>query len=244
MKRLILLFMGCFMINITFAKDPSISHWSGTIDLGTNFFAGDIIDSHTSFMDKLSHPSLGASVDYAIYPFVSLGFAYNFHYIQADDGTDYFISNMQHLYPYLAVNILNIMYQRNPGNFGLWVHAGFGFSTYKFINQTKPEIYYDPYFNGSAHYYYTSYPSRQYNSYIIPYGLTLEYKISNQLSIGLKIDRYKYAKDNLEGINQFNFYGTKNDYVNSAMLQLRYKFRNKETKHMRDNTWGDVFKAK
>jgi hypothetical protein len=226
MKRLIFLFVGCLIINFSFAKEPFISHLSGTIDLGTNFFAGDIKDSHTSLMDKLSHPSLGASVDYAIYPFVSLGFAYNFHYIQSDDGNDYFTSNMHNFYPYLALNILNIIYQRNPGNFGLWVHAGFGLSAYKFINQTKPEIYYDPYYNGSARNYYTSYPSKQYNSYVIPYGLTLEYNISNKLSIALKIDRYKYSMDNLEGINQFNFYGSQNDYVNSSMLQLRYKFRN------------------
>jgi hypothetical protein len=243
MKKLVLVFMGWFIVNISFAKNPGFSHWSGTIDLGTNFFNGDIMDSHTSFTDKVSHPSFGTSIDYTIFPFVSLGFAYNYHYVQADDGTDYFTSNMHQMYPYLGLNILNLMFQRNPENIGLWAHIGFGLSTYKFINQTKPDIYNNLLQNNSAH-YYISYPSAIYNSYIIPFGVTLEYKISNQFSVDLKIDRYKYTKDNLEGINQFSLYGTKNDYVNSVMLQLRYKFCRMEAKHMRDCPWNDVFNSK
>lgn len=241
MKRIFFLFICFQIVNFTFAVEPKYAHWSATIDLGTNFFDGDIKDIHTSFMDKLSHPSLGATIDYAIFPFVSLGFAYNYHYVQADDGTDYFTSNTQQFYPYLSLNLLNLSFQRNPGNFGLWAHVGFGLASYKFTNQTKPEIYYDPYYNGSAHYYYLSNPSKLYNSYIIPYGFTLEYKISNQLSLGLQIDRSKYSKDNLEGITQFNWRGVTNDFVTSVMLQMRYKFCPKDQKHLRDRSWSEVF---
>lgn len=240
MKRFIIIFISLHIVNFTFAVEPKYAHWSATIDVGTNFYDGDIKDTHTSFMDKLSHPSLGASVDYTIFPFVSLGFAYNYQHVQANNGTDFFNSNMQHFYPYLGLNLLNLAFKRNLSNFGLLAHVGFGLSKYNFVNQTLPYSYTDPY-TSIVRTYYISNTSNGLTSLIIPYGFTLEYKISNHLSLGLQIDRYKYSKDNLEGINQFNWHGTTNDYVNSVLMQMRYKFCSKDKKHMRDCSWSEVF---
>lgn len=243
MKRFYLILLFSLVINYNFANEPKHPHWSGTIDVGINFFDGDLNDTHTLFTDRISHPSLGTSVDYAIFPFLSMGIAYNYHFVQANNGSDFFNSNMHQFYPYLGVNLLNLAFQKNPGNFSLWAHVGFGLAKFNFVNQTLPNLYTDPSYPQNVLLYYMSNTTNGLYSYVVPYGITLEYKLSNQFSLGLQIDRCKYSMDDLEGINKFNWVGGNKDFLNSTMLQVRYKFCNKERKHLRDCSWAEVFNS-
>ncbi|MDD4991865.1 MAG: hypothetical protein PHR83_06490 [Paludibacter sp.] len=218
-----------------FAQSSGYSHWSMTLEAGTVSFNGDIIDTQTSISDRLTHPSIGATVDYTIFPFLSMGLVYNHGYIQANNGTDSFVNNMNTFYPYLGLNLLNLLFEKNKSGFGLWTHIGFGIAGYQFADRVNP----DRITQGGVEYYIKS--EAPFHSYILPFGLTLDYNISNKLAIGVRVERFKYFRDNLEGINQFNYRGTSNDFTNSAMLQLRYKFCTKDSRNMRDCTWNDVF---
>ena len=216
------------------------SRWSGTLEVGNNIIESDLMDTRTTVFDRLSHPSFGATLDYGIFPFLTVGMAYNNHYLQAKNSTDFFTTQLQQAYPYLEINVLNLLMGNKPTRFGVWLQVGYGVAGYTFANITDP--YKIKTVSGHNSLYYLNIPSGM--AFVSNSGITLDYNISRAVSVGLKIEYFYYSKDNLEGISFFNLDGVTNDNVNSALIQFRYKFCSPDKKQVRDCTLIEYFQRK
>ena len=238
--RKFLFFCTLFIVLPAISQKHVYSRWSGTLEVGNNIIESDLMDTRTTVFDRLSHPSFGATLDYGIFPFLTVGMAYNNHYLQAKNSTDFFTTQLQQAYPYVEINVLNLLMGNKPTRFGVWLQVGYGVAGYTFANITDPNKI--NYFPGHSTPYYLNTPGGM--AFVTNYGITLDYNISRSVSVGLKVERFEYSKDNLEGITQFNWAGVTNDVVNSALIQLRYKFGSPDKKQVRDCTLIEYFKRK
>lgn len=231
MKRLLHLLF--FLLIVTSADGQVMfSRWSASIDGGYNTFNGDFMGHQTTMQDRYEHYSWGATVDFTHIPFLSYGFAFNSQYIQAKNNGKWFETDAKNFYPFIEVNFFNIFFEDNPYNFGLWVHIGYGTSFYKTMNSSNSNTW-----------------SETKQSFIFPYGVTLELSIMPQLSLGVGIKSISYYKDDLEGDNKDDLEGDnivikdyrKNDFITNPTISLRYKFANKKVVNLRDYPSGKYF---
>ena len=124
--------------------------------------------------------------------------------------------------------------------FGVWLQVGCGVTGYSFANIIDPNKM--NYISGHAIPYYLNMPNGM--ATFLNYGISLDYRVSQAISVGLKVERFEYSKDNLEGITFFNWVGVTNDIQNTAMFQFRYKFGRSDKKHVRDCTLIEYFQRK
>ena len=223
MKIRALLFFAvfCVFINASFAQQLNKSYWSLTLEGGANQFDGDMDQVYNGLLPN-SHfkMSFGASVEYTLTPIWGIGLEYYYLPLSAQNGRDGFISDMHHLNPYVAVNVLNLFDYDIKTKWGIWATLGGGLD---FYNST---FYTDNVAVGA--------PLKDGRAIIVPAGVILEYNLSKSLALGAKVQYRSHNKDNIEGHSDYNFSGVTNDYISVGMLNLRWKIGAVTKNHIRN----------
>lgn len=223
MKMRTLLFFAVlfFFTNSLFSQYYRNSYWSLTLEGGANQFDGDMDQVYNGLLPN-SHfkMSFGASVECTLTPIWGIGLEYYYLPLSAQNGRDGFISDMHHISPYVAVNILNLFDYDIKTKWGIWATLGGGLA---FYNST---FYTDNVAVGA--------PLKDGRAIIVPAGVILEYNLSKSLALGAKVQYRSHNKDNIEGHSNYNFSGVTNDYISVGMLNLRWKIGATAKNHIRN----------
>ena len=227
------------------SEKTEFSKWSVSIDAGLNAFDGDMKATPYNWHQNVRGGlSLGAIVDYTFNPTVSLGLMYNYLPLSANNhserrgnggsllDTGGFTSTYHLVAPVLSINVINAISKTVDTKWGLWFSAGIGLG----------------FFSSDLDVYAIDQPTLSDNTIkssttvdgiavAIPLGANLEYNLTKNLALGLKIQYLANSRDDLEGepsAGRYTKAGVTNDFISSAAVNLRWKFGANKTPHTRD----------
>lgn len=241
-------------------KISSYNSWSIAADVGLNHFNGDLMASFPQrFNGVLLSPNVNVNIEHNIDPSFVLGWEFGFTTFNQQgerprgtgngDEIIYFQSFSSS--PYVGVNLMNITREGRLSKWGVWAKVGLGFAGYarQFTSMRNP----------STNVIDTIVDFRSRNqeriknrimaagsglrateiSLYVPLSLTLEYAISNNISIGAYGKFVVTNSDYLESISRH-----KNvDYWQSGGISIRYKFTRPDTEHYRNTLYGEGVKS-
>jgi len=232
MKRITaLVFSIVFSVSI-YTQNRNFSNWSFTLEAGSNVFDGDFRPNYDGIMQNtIKRPSYGGTLEYAINPALGLGLAYYNHAVKAKEIDASFTSALEQLYPYIAINVLNLNSINIRTKWGIWGTIGLGYARYN----SDLTIYSD---NTTIH---NSIPNGA--TLTIPVGFLLEYNFTPGLALGAKLQYCSHNTDNLEGGtgSRYTYEGVSNDFLFTSTIGIRWKPAIKNKLHVRNTNW-DTFR--
>lgn len=235
-------------------KIASYNSWSVSADFGFSRFDGDInhkpgLEFQQFFGSIFRSPSFNVSIEHNIDPIFSVGWAigankfYQNGYLKRNTTDEHIQFNSFSSSPYVSANVLKMIIGNRPTNLGVFLTAGVGFAGYSrqftlmggdtivdFISPNQDRIKRRNMTNGvkSAE-----------MSLMIPLGLSAEYNLTKELSVGA-IARFVITNsDYLESISR----NSNVDYWENLSLSVRYKFLRANQQHSRQVLYGQAPKS-
>ena len=235
-------------------KIASYNSWSVTADFGFSRFDGDLnhkpgLEFQQFFGSIFRSPSLNVSIEHNIDPIFSVGWAigankfYQEGYLKRNSTDELIQLNSFSSSPYISANVLKMIIGNRPSNLGVFLTAGVGFAGYSrqftlmgndtivdFITDNQDRIKRRNMTNGvkSAE-----------MSLMIPLGLSAEYNVNKNISVGA-IARFVITNsDYLESISR----NSNIDYWENLSLSVRYKFLRANQQHSRQVLYGQAPKS-
>lgn len=227
MKKLLAINLMFVALNIH-AQEKKFSHWSVTIEGVLNKFDGDISQPYNHVIpNSLTNLSVGVTAEYSFTPVWSMGIDYYYLPIRAH-GEYYSLRNSMHnIGVFSAFNLIKWFYPESTTKWGCWGTIGVGLANYNVNYQTQR----DGMLNTTTGLVDYNSKLRNGKALYLPIGALLEYNITDQFTLGTKIQCRGFNKDNLDGRN---YCGVTNDFVELATVQLRWKFKTARQAHMRN----------
>ena len=242
MKKFTLLFFLSLRIALpySFSQEKEFSHWSLTLEAGTNVFDGDVYQEPTALWKNIrGNFSLGTTVEYNFNPLVSMGLSYYHLPINANNSDILFHSTHNQIYPFLSWNLLRIFNHDTRTKWGIWAIVGLGTSAFSGTYYSNEGTIDNPVFDSDK-----GIKSPTDFSIIVPVGINIEYNFTKNIALGLKALYTSNNRDDLEFAPRYNYKGVTNDFVSVASLALRWKFKAKEKDHLRNVTWSEFQQEK
>jgi len=235
-------------------KIASYNSWSVSADMGFSRFDGDLnhkpgLEFQQFFGSIFRSPSLNISIEHNIDPVFSVGWAFGANkfyqngYLKRNTTDEHIQFNSFSSSPYISANVLKMIIGNRPSNIGVFLTAGVGFAGYSrqytmmgndtivdFMSDNQDRIKRRNMINGvkSAE-----------MSLMIPLGLSAEYNINRNISVGA-IARFVITNsDYLESISR----NTNVDYWENLSLSVRYKFLRANQQHSRQVLYGQAPKS-
>jgi len=233
MKRITTFALSIVLAATIHTQSQNFSHWSLTLETGTNVFDGDLHPNYDGILQNaIKKPSFGGTLEYNFNPAFGMGLAYYYRPVQAKDNNASFTSVLQQFYPYFALNLLHLNSNSIHTKWGIWGTVGLGYTQYNsnLIIQTGTSTIKSSNPEGGA--------------ITIPVGILLEYNFSHSLALDAKLQYCSHNADNLEGGtagSQYNFEGVSNDFLITSTIGLRWKLVAKRKQHVRNINW-DTFR--
>jgi outer membrane protein OmpA-like peptidoglycan-associated protein len=204
------------------AQSPIEKNWSVMVNAGANLFDGDFKNQplNSVWPNGLIKPTIGISIEHN--PSHKWGVGLEYYYIPygAVNTIYSFNATMHSVVPYVALNVIDFLYDRNNYNtrWTFWGTVGGGLSYY------------------NSQYYKNDVPVgvgiKKALCIVVPLGGLVEYKLSNSFGVGAKIQYRMHTKDNLEGDKAVQYKGVTNDYISVGTIFLRYKFGANKPTHI------------
>lgn len=235
-------------------KIASYNSWSVSADLGLGRFDGDLglkpgKEFQQFFGSVFRSPSFNVSIEHNIDPIFSVGWAigankfYQEGYLKRNTTDELIQLSSFSSSPYISANVLKLIIGNRPTNFGVFFTAGVGFAGYSrqftlmgndtivdFITDNQDRIKRRNMSNGvkSAE-----------MSLMIPLGLSAEYNLNRNISVGA-IARFVITNsDYLESISR----NSNVDYWENLSVSVRYKFLRANQQHSRQVLYGQAPKS-
>jgi outer membrane protein OmpA-like peptidoglycan-associated protein len=260
MKKIVIVFMfylSCLGIVAqvqVIEKIASYNSWSVSADFGFSRFDGDInpkpgMEFQQFFGSVFRSPSLNVSIEHNIDPIFSVGWAigankfYQKGFLKRNTTDEHIELNSFSSSPYISTNVLKLIIGNRPTNLGVFFTAGVGFAGYSrqftlmgndtivdFITDNQDRIKRRNMTNGvkSAE-----------MSLMIPLGLSAEYNVNRNISVGA-IARFVITNsDYLESISR----NSNVDYWENLSVSVRYKFLRANQQHSRQVLYGQAPKS-
>jgi len=197
MKRISVFIGLIFSVMIASAQKSDLSNWSFTAEYGLSSLDGD--------GDSSIKQVFGASVEYAVYPFA--GLSVDYYYFPLSGAT--FSTDVNSAALNLTINVNRLIFSNTNDKVILKGYLGYGIARYTskyYATSTSPNIT----VTGSA----ASFPV---------VGLSVEFYLTESLSVGAKSQFRPFNVNNLEGDPRYNLDNVYNDNVVAATLYLRLK---------------------
>lgn len=220
-----------------YSQNKAFSRWSIWAEYGYNYLDGDINQNLTSvFPNSLRETTYGGGIEYALSPVWGLSLNYNYFPLKATNQIPFpvNIETIMHSGTVNAtINFTRLIFPETRSKFYFNGGVGLGFANYTFF-ATDPATGLK-----SKHILPDTIGPHVANAGAIPVFFSGEYNFSRPVSAGFKVQYIAYTKDNLEGVQKLSSSGVTNDYVATAALFLRYKFRSISKNHARNIRWQD-----
>ena len=196
MKRFIFSIFLLLALSSVFAQQAEFSPWSFTAEYG---ISGPDRDGDSSIQ-----PSVGASVEYAVFPFAGLSVDY-YHFRLAGSA---FRTDMNTGDVNVTVNFSKLLLSHFDNKVTLNGSVGVGLAGYTTNYQTSTASVVKGYELA------TCFPV---------VALSVEYYLIKNLALGAKAQFRPFNKDNLEGDPLFNYSAVSNDNILAVTVYLRLK---------------------
>ncbi len=237
-------------------KISSFNSWSVATEIGLNHFNGDLMSTPAQrFRGIISSPGMNISIEHNIDPVFSVGWDIGMTMFNMtgerprgtgnDDEIIYFEGYTST--PFLAANLLALTRRGRVSNWGVYAKAGIGFAGYsrQFTSMRNPST-------GVVD-TIVDFKSRNQErvkdrimrdgvgvrstemSLYVPLTLSVEYALTNNLSVGAYGKFVITNSDYLESISRHQNV----DYWQSGGVTIRYKFTRENAQHSRNILYGE-----
>ena len=230
MKRLNLLIFSILIFTNVFSQTKDFAKWSLTAEYGLNLVYGDYVEQISNFYP----PTYGFTLERGLTPVwgLSVDF-YNFPYKGINSTkTAFFTANLINSDLNATINFTKLIFPRSRSKFTVNGCIGVGVANYtsKF---TQPYP-----IGGINHPIIDSITPPKFIT-SIPVSFIVEYNMSRQLALGVRVHYRAYMSDNLEGAPVLNWKGSTNDYIAAVTFSVRYKFGATSKNHLRNISEND-----
>lgn len=248
-------------------KISSYNSWSVSGDAGLNYFLGDLNHQVGKEFQQfagsvLTSPGLNISIEHNIDPVFSVGWtlgAYQFNqegFWKSTQLNEHIKFSAFTSAPYISANILKIISGGRPSDWGIWLTAGVGFAGYSnqftrqynnlnfgdagYVNDTIVDFLTEDQEGNKKKIMQSKSGVRAAEmSLYIPLGLSVEYSLTKNLSLGAVARFVITNSDYLESISRKRNV----DYWDNFGLVVRYKFLRSNQQHSRNVLYGQAPKS-
>lgn len=219
MKRLFTLILVICFTSTIFGQGFKNGRWSVQGEIGLNSLDGDLkVELGDRFIQSLTSPSIQGSVEYSLNHAWGIGFAMGYHISHQEDANEKFSTSIFHEYPYITTDVLSLIRGYKDKHWSFWTTVGFGLAGFMEVDYQNANTALNSTLDEAA-------------SVVFPFGFGLEYKLTNDHSIGIKANYITHNSDKIETMIRSGM----NDYLGNMMISYRRTFNNLEDKHARND---------